>query len=241
MPRGPLMREAGLGTERVPGRRSERRGRMKLITEPYDVQAARWPKSGRHILAQFDAEAVVVYQAYRPAIGHFAARHGYFGGDFRLGRMSWVKPNFLWMMYRCGWATKPGQEVVLAVRLRRAAFDEILRLAVHSTFVPEVYGTHGAWKEALARSDVRLQWDPDHDPAGAPTERRAIQLGLRGEVLARYAREWLLAVEDITDFVREQRAHAAAVPYERLVIPREEVYPVADADVATKLGLSGLL
>jgi hypothetical protein len=47
----------------------------QLVTEPYVRQVARWPESGRHILAQFDAEAVVVYQAYRPAIGHFAAQH----------------------------------------------------------------------------------------------------------------------------------------------------------------------
>ena len=36
----------------------------------------------------------------------------------------------------------------------------------------------------------------------AYSERRAIQLGLRGEVLAHYAREWVLALEDISAFVR---------------------------------------
>src|SRR6476659_6077230 len=107
---------------------------MTLDTELYSVQTARWPKTGWHILAQFDDESVVVYQAYRPAIGRFAAEHGYFGGEFSLSRMSWIKPNFLWMMYRSGWGTKSGQEVTLAVRLRREAFDEILRLAVPSSF-----------------------------------------------------------------------------------------------------------
>ena len=34
---------------------------MNLITEPYLAQEERWPKQGRHILAQFDAESVVVY------------------------------------------------------------------------------------------------------------------------------------------------------------------------------------
>ena len=58
-------------------------------------QRARWPRDGRHVMAQYDADSVVVYQAYRPAIGQFAAAHGYFGGEFSLGRMSWVKPNFL--------------------------------------------------------------------------------------------------------------------------------------------------
>ena len=208
-----------------------------MMIEPYLVQEARWPTSGRHILAQFDAESVIVYQAYRPAIGHFAAEHGYFGGAFHLNRMSWIKPNFLWMMYRCGWASKQGQEVVLAVRLKRSAFDEILRRVVHSSFVPEVYGTEDAWRRAVAGSDVRLQWDPDHDPAGKPVERRAIQLGLRGEVLARYAKEWLLDIQDIFDFVREQKANAKE-PYDSLVTPKEQVYPVADSEVCTRLGVS---
>src|SRR5215471_18514732 len=105
-----------------------------LVLEPFRTQNARWPAAGRHVLAQYDGDSVVVYQAYRPAIGRFAAEHGYFGGPFSLDRMSWIKPNFLWMMYRCGWGTKEGQEVVLAVWLRRAAFDAILKEAVHSTF-----------------------------------------------------------------------------------------------------------
>ena len=210
---------------------------MSIITETYMAQKDRWPGSGRHILAQFDAGSVVVYQAYNPAIGHFAARNGYFGGDFGMGRMSWIKTNFLWMMYRSGWGTKVNQEVTLAVRLRRDAFDELLGLAVHSSHAPEVYGSQDEWKRAVAGSDVRLQWDPDHGPSGNPVGRRAIQLGLRGGVLAKYAKEWLLDIEDISEFVREQRANAAA-PYDRLVTPSENVYPVAELEVATRLGVS---
>ena len=210
---------------------------MQLRTEAYLEQRRRWPARGRHILTQFEDESVVVYQAYRPEIGHFAARHGYFGGAFSLGRMSWIKPNFLWMMYRSGWGSKEGQEVTLAVWLRRAAFDAILRQAVHSTFVPEVYPSAADWQRAVAGSSVRLQWDPDHDPAGDKVERRAIQLGLRGDVLARYAREWTLRIEDVSSFVEEQRPHARAAACERLILPREEVYPVADADTARRLGV----
>jgi hypothetical protein len=203
-----------------------------LRLEPYVAQSERWPKTGRHILAQFDDDGVIVYQAYRPEIGLFAAKHGYFGGAFSLGRMSWIKPNFLWMMYRCGWASKEGQEVVLAVRLKRAAFDDILSRAVHSSHVPEIYGSREAWSAAVAGSDVRLQWDPDHGPKGQPLERRAIQLGLRGPTLAKYAREWLLGVEDVTPFVKEQAGRGAD-----LLTPREEPYPVRDPDVARRLGL----
>jgi hypothetical protein len=211
---------------------------MKLLTEPYLEQTRRWPVQGRHILAQFDDHSVVVYQAYRPEIGQFAATHGYFGGGFSLDRMSWIKPNFLWMMYRSGWGTKNGQEVTLAVWLRRPAFDAILKQAVHSTFVPAVHSDEAAWQRALAESSVRLQWDADHDPSGARLERRAIQLGLRGEMLAHYARDWIVHIEDISTFVEEQRAHANPVAYARLTTPREAVSPVEEAETASRLGLS---
>ncbi len=196
-----------------------------LVLEPYPAQRARWPARGQHVLAQFDDEAVVVYQAYRPAIGQFAATHGWFGGEFSLGRMSWIKPNFLWMMYRCGWATKEGQEVVLAVWLRRAAFDAILDQAVASSFGASGLADSRAWSDAVKRSDVRLQWDPDHDPHGTPVERRAVQLGLRGDVLANYARDWLIRIEDVTPLVAEQREVLRTRGVDALVLPREEVYP----------------
>lgn len=134
---------------------------MRLLTEPYLVQNPRWPKTGRVLLAQTDSESVIVYQAYRPTKGHFAAKYGYFGNGFSMSRMTWIKPNFLWMMYRSGWGTKEGQEVTLVIRLKRNAFDEILGMAVHSTFTPQVYGSQEAWKHAVASSHVRLQWDPD--------------------------------------------------------------------------------
>ncbi|MEH2315556.1 DUF4291 family protein [Nostoc sp.] len=75
---------------------------MRLITEPYLTQVSNWPKNGRHILAQYDDHSIVVYQAYRPAIGDFTATYGYFSDEFSFDRMSWIKPNFIWMMYRSG-------------------------------------------------------------------------------------------------------------------------------------------
>ena len=210
---------------------------MNLLTEPYLTQVSRWPKADRHTLAQYYDESIVVYQAYAPAIGHFAVEHGYFGGLFSLERMSWIKPGFLWMMFRSGWGTKANQEVVLAIRLQRAAFDDILKQAVYSTFVPEVYGTESDWKAAVARSFVRLQWDPDHHPSGAKLARRAIQLGLRGPALAQYAREWIIDIEDISDFVRQQYEHVKGRRYDELITPRETVYSVDNSALAGRLGL----
>lgn len=150
--------------------------------------------------------------------------------------MSWIKPNFLWMMYRCGWGTKENQEVVLAIYLRRDGFDQMLREAVHSSYVGEVYGSRDAWDEAVRRSDVRLQWDPDHHPSGAKLERRAIQLGLRGRTLEQFADEWTVGIEDISGFVAEQRACLQREGTQKLVTPREDVVPVRDKLVAAKLG-----
>ena len=196
-----------------------------LRLESFQAQAARWPAAGRHVLAQYDDDSVVVYQAYRPSIGRFAAEHGHFGGEFSLGRMSWIKPNFLWMMYRCGWATKEGQEVVLAVWLARDAFDQILSLAVPSTYDDQRYADRAAWQADVAHSDVRLQWDPDHDPHGNPVTRRAVQLGLRGAVLAHYAKDWIRRIEDISELVRDQRARLNRAGVAALETPVEDVYP----------------
>ncbi|MBW4489645.1 MAG: DUF4291 domain-containing protein [Trichocoleus desertorum ATA4-8-CV12] len=211
---------------------------MQLLIEDYTTSILRSPKTGRHIIAQYGEASVVVYQAYRPAIAHFALEHGYFGGEFSLNRMSWIKPNFLWMMYRSGWGTKAGQEVILAIRIKQSAFETILATAVHSSFSPEVYSTEAEWKQAVAQSSVRLQWDPDHHPSGAKLERRAIQLGLRGETLAQYTRDWIVSIEDISQFVREQYSFVQTGNWAQLIVPSESVYPVADPEIARRRQLS---
>ncbi|MGL5939827.1 MAG: DUF4291 domain-containing protein [Waterburya sp.] len=210
---------------------------MKLQIESYLNQKARWQREGKVILAQYDLDSIIVYQAYRPAIGNFAAEHGYFGGEFNLSRMTWIKPNFLWMMYRSGWGTKKGQEVILAVRIQRSAFDSILTQAVHSKYIPEIYESEKAWSYAVKRSDVRLQWDPDHSPTGGKLKRRAIQLGLRGEAAIKYSREWIVDIEDISEFVAEQRQHVASRNYEALFTPREYDYKINNLEAAKRLQL----
>ena len=34
-----------------------------------------WPKQGRHILAQYDEDSIVVYQAYCAEIAEYAVKH----------------------------------------------------------------------------------------------------------------------------------------------------------------------
>jgi len=210
---------------------------MHLPTERYVEQAKCWPAEGRHILAHHDAETILVYQAYRPSIGEHAIRHGAFGGGFSYARMSWIKPNFLWMMYRSGWGTKEGQETTLGLRLRREFFDRILAQAVASSFDQSVHTSPEAWRAAAQTSQVRLQWDPDHDPHGNALARRAIQLGLRGAVLEDFGKRELLEVIDMTAFVAEQRDLISRVGLGELKTPVERVYVPAEEAVARHLKL----
>jgi SAM-dependent methyltransferase len=110
------------------------------------------PNSGRHILAQFDDESVVDYQAYRPAIGLFAAKNGHFGGEFGLDRMSWIKPNspaqlaqdrFVAEREGLGIETVQGDMANLSA-FTDARFDLIVH-PVSNVFVPDV---KPVWREA---------------------------------------------------------------------------------------------
>src|SRR5258708_5499491 len=92
------------------------------------------------------------------------------------------------------------------------------------------FSTKEEWSRAVGRSSVRLQWDPDHHPSGAKLERRAIQLGLRGEALEAFGRRELVEVIDLSEFVAEQRSRLSSGGVSAIVTPRERVYRPANAD-----------
>lgn len=51
-------------------------GSKEWMVESYMEQQEKvWPKEGKHILAQYDEESIVVYQAYCPAIADYAVKH----------------------------------------------------------------------------------------------------------------------------------------------------------------------
>lgn len=211
---------------------------MKLKTKLYKEQIKEWPQTGHHIMAQFDEEKVIVYQSYRPEIGHFAVKNQFFGGAFSLNRMTWIKPNFLWMMYRNGWGMKEGQEVVLAIHLKREVFERYLHDAVYSSYQGDIYEDREDWQNAVKNSNIRLQWDPDHDPYGAKLERRAIQLGIRNEDIKKYAKNDILEIEDISEFVREQHQYVLNNELDKLTIPLENPYVPKDKNVCERLKIN---
>jgi hypothetical protein len=190
------------------------------------------------IRARFDASTIVVYQAYSPAIAVPAATQKKFVSPFSLTRMTWIKPSFLWMMERSGWARKPGQEHVLAIRIGRASWEAALTQAVLTHPDASVYPTAEAWRAALDQGAVRVQWDPERTLRGAKAEYRSIQVGLSRHVIADYAERWIVDLEDITPLVHKIDAHRRAGRWDEAhrLLPEERIYPVSQ-DIQDRLGM----
>ena len=158
------------------------------------------------IRAVHDARTVRVYQAYNDSIADAALQRGTFvSPPFSLTRMTWIKPSFLWMVYRAGWGFKDaGQNRILALDITREGFDWALDHACLS-HPPEGMG-EADWEAMKASHPVRIQWDPERDLHHNPLPHRAIQIGLRDEAVARYVNDWIVGVTDVTAFAHEIHA-----------------------------------
>ncbi|WP_435974596.1 DUF4291 domain-containing protein [Streptomyces sp. Qhu_M48] len=179
------------------------------------------------IRALHTARTVTVYQAYAPSIGLPAAREGRFPAAWKRDRMTWIKPSFLWMMYRSGWGTKEGQETVLAVEIDREGFEWALRNACLSHYEHGFHADRDEWRNRLREAPARVQWDPERDLNLQPLPYRSLQLGLGGEAARRYADEWTLSVTDVTPLAHRVRdlVRAGDPDGARPLLPREEPYP----------------
>jgi hypothetical protein len=152
------------------------------------------------------------------------------------------------MMYRSKWGSRSNQRHILAIWLRRSAFDSYLARAVH-------YKAHGLpHDQQLVASNeigqvrlkghVRLQWDPDHHPDGTPVlGRRAIQLGLKQMESFLDGRD-ILRIVDITSFAQEQYTNAVLPKrrhghdqLDRLRIPIAHIYEPADEQIRQHIQL----
>jgi Domain of unknown function (DUF4291) len=193
----------------------------------------------RQIRGVYNDEVIRVYQAYSNAIGAAALQKGTFvSPPFKFDRVTWIKPSFLWMMYRCGWGYKdPNQERVLAIDISRAGFEWALEhscLSHHSSKLAA-----GSDREAQKRSaPVRIQWDPERDIQLRPLAYRSIQIGLGEEAVSLYVNDWIKNISDVTDLAhslcdlvkRGDFAHAESL------LPLERPYPVSHV-LEMKLGM----
>jgi hypothetical protein len=191
----------------------------------------------RQIRAVFDDNTVRVYQAYRRDIAEAAISAGRFVAPFSRTRMTWIKPSFLWMMYRSGWGTKPDQEHVLAIDITRAGFEWALANSCLSAFDPAVHVDHAAWSTRLKQAVVRIQWDPEKNIELSPLTYRSIQIGIGGEAVPRYVDDWTIRIQScqpLIDRIR-RRIDAGDEAGAQTLLPLELPYPLP-AGLAELLG-----
>lgn len=209
-----------------------------METEKYGVQRKRLPAQGRQVIGYRQKDTITVYQAFNPAIVSYAVAQQQFGGaQYSFNRMSWIKPGFLWMMHRAGWATKENQQRIVAVSLPVVRFKEILQQATISAYDARFFAHQAAWKAELAATGARLQWDPDHDPLGNKQARKAIQLGMKGSLLKQFCTEWIVKIEDITGFVQQQYTKLQRGAVDDLDLPYEEIIDLQDEALEKKIGI----
>lgn len=184
----------------------------------------------REIRAVFDNETITIYQAYRKEIALPAVKAQTFVSPFKVERMTWIKPSFLWMMYRSGWAEKEGQEYVLAIKIKREGFEWALKNACLSTFKEHIYKTHENWKGKLNNTPVRIQWDPEKSIKLGNLDYKSIQIGLKGEAVKKYVKDWIVQIDNITDFSKEIHQLILNNELEKAKdkLPKEEIYPLPD-------------
>lgn len=178
----------------------------------------------KEIRAVYGEHSVRVYQAFNKEIASEISQLGTFGKSFDMERMTWIKPSFLWMMYRSGWATKENQENIIAIDIRRDGFDYLVNHAVLTTYQEKVYGSEAYWRYKVNSTDVLCQWDPDRDVYGNPVEARAIQIGIRGSVLKKFISDWIMSIENITDYVFDLKTKIDMGKDISALLPKESVY-----------------
>ncbi|WP_427891564.1 DUF4291 family protein [Kribbella sp. GL6] len=157
-------------SSRLSGRqRGGGRGRRGLVATRTASRVSGYGEwCARQVRALCGEGAVAVYQTYSPEIAEPALRVGDVCEPFGMGRMTWIKPSFLWMAYRSGWGTKPGQTRVLRVWIRRSGFEWALGRGVLSHYQAGFHESEASWKQSLAGADpVGSGADGDVDAAAA--------------------------------------------------------------------------
>lgn len=185
----------------------------------------------RQIRAEYTENTIRVYQAYSDKIADAALKAGTFvSPPFKMERMTWIKPSFLWMMYRAGWGKKIGQEKILAIDITREGFEWALQNSCLSHFEPKVYTSNEEWLSKKQNAPVRIQWDPERDIWLNKLDYRSIQIGLSGEAVKRYVNNWIVGIKNITPLCNEIQTALKDKKTDQAMnmLPDEKVYPLPD-------------
>lgn len=190
----------------------------------------------KEVFARYDKQCIRVYQAYNAAIAKEAIALQTFGSKFNLDRMTWIKPSFLWLMYRSNWGTKKDQECILALDIDQSVFDMLLEKAVLTS--PDSASYTGAqWEKAFAETTVYCQWDPDRNMNGNAIDRAAIQIGIKGSALREVLDKGICRIEDLTPSVRKWNGQRKNGKLSAKDLPSEKIYPVRDKAIRKRLAM----
>ncbi len=191
--------------------------------------------SNNKIRALYNDKTIRVYQAYNPIIAKQAVKLQTFGSAFKKGRMTWIKPSFFWMMYRCGWATKVGQEHVLAIDITIEGFLEILSRSTLSSYKPEKHESKEQWQQWLEQYSGRVQWDPERDYQLLPLDYRSIQIGLKDDLVSSYINDWIVKITDITEDVKKIYNELDRYHGNHPLLPMEKEFEIHDEAVLRRI------
>lgn len=185
------------------------------------------------IRAVYDEKTIRVYQAYSDLIADSALAAGRFvSPPFKMERMTWIKPSFLWMMYRAGWSMKDaGQKRILAIDITREGFEWALAHGCLSHAGEGV--SESAFQRLKDTSPVRIQWDPERNVHLHAQQHRAIQIGLSKEAVGLYVNQWIQRIEEVTPLALEIHALAAngRIDEATALLPKERPYTHAGASL----------
>ncbi|PHM36568.1 DUF4291 domain-containing protein [Xenorhabdus innexi] len=180
------------------------------------------------IKAFYTDQYIRVYQAFSDSIADSATQNNTFvSPPFSMTRMTWIKPSFLWMMYRSGWAKKDeGQKRILAIDITHEGFKEIIQQGVISHYDPKMSVSRDIWKDKVQKSDVVIQWDPERDISLNKLEQRTIQIGLRNQAVENYVNRWIMNITDITDKAHDihELVKNNQLDIAKSLLPEERVY-----------------
>lgn len=186
----------------------------------------------KQIRALFNDQTIRVYQAYSDAIADTALEHGTFiSPPFKMERMTWIKPSFLWMMYRAGWGYKdPHQKRILAIDISHDGFKWALTHSCES-HAPASLNKED-WQELKQKFPVRIQWDPERDLNLQPLPYRSIQIGLSKTAIDFYVHKWIQKITDITPLAHSIHTcvQAGNIEQAKKMLPKESIYSLSEKD-----------
>lgn len=98
-------------------------------------------KNTYQIKAYYTDDFIRVYQAYSDIIADTALNNQKFiSPPFSMTRMTWIKPSFLWMMYRAGWGIKDeNQKRILAIDIPHSALSLMLVILLFNGIRKEIF------------------------------------------------------------------------------------------------------